>query len=57
MNRPFGVSLDLADRHPWESVARYLSGVSMTELYHGFAYLCAGEARRGDLAGNSPAVC
>ncbi len=24
LNRPFGVTLDLAERHPWESVARHL---------------------------------
>ena len=43
LTRPFGVSLDLADRHPWESVARYMSLVEFKELYFGVIYLCVGE--------------
>jgi ubiquinone/menaquinone biosynthesis C-methylase UbiE len=42
--RPFGVSLDLADRHPWESVARYMALIEFKELYFGGIYLCVGEA-------------
>jgi ubiquinone/menaquinone biosynthesis C-methylase UbiE len=45
LQRPFGASLDLAERRPWESLARHLSIVAMTERYHGCAYLCVGEAR------------
>lgn len=45
LTRPFGVTLDLADRHPWESMARHLRLVSFEELYFGFAYLAVGEAR------------
>jgi demethylmenaquinone methyltransferase/2-methoxy-6-polyprenyl-1,4-benzoquinol methylase len=45
LTRPFGVSLDLAERHPWESVARYLNPVSFEEFYFGFAYISVGEAR------------
>jgi ubiquinone/menaquinone biosynthesis C-methylase UbiE len=45
LNRPFGVSLDLAERHPWESVARHFAHPKVVEFYHGFAYLCVGEAR------------
>lgn len=41
--RPFGVTLDLAGRHPWESMARYLGSVSMTELYFGFAYIAVAQ--------------
>lgn len=41
--RPFGVSLDLASRHPWEAMKRHLTNVSMTELYGGMAYVAAGE--------------
>jgi ubiquinone/menaquinone biosynthesis C-methylase UbiE len=44
LTRPFGVSLDLAQRHPWESVDRYLTVVQFRELYFGAVYLCAGEA-------------
>ena len=44
ITRSFGVSLDLAERHPWESVNRYLTVVQYEELYFGGLYLCAGEA-------------
>ena len=44
LTRPFGVSLDIADRHPWESVARYMTIVEFRELYFGGLYLCVGEA-------------
>jgi ubiquinone/menaquinone biosynthesis C-methylase UbiE len=45
ISKPFGVSLDLADRHPWESINRYLTMVQFQEIYFGLVYLCAGEAR------------
>lgn len=45
LTRPFGVSLDLAMRHPWQSVQRYFDSVMMTEWYFGFVYLAAGEKR------------
>jgi ubiquinone/menaquinone biosynthesis C-methylase UbiE len=44
ITRPFGVSLDLAQRHPWESMDRYLTVVQLQELYFGAVYLCVGEA-------------
>jgi ubiquinone/menaquinone biosynthesis C-methylase UbiE len=44
LTRPFGVSLDIADRHPWESVARYMTIVEFRELYFGALYMCVGEA-------------
>lgn len=44
LTRPFGVSLDLADRHPWESVARHMALIEFKELYFGGIYLCIGEA-------------
>lgn len=40
--RPFGVTLDLADRHPWKFLERYAKGYSMQELYWGFSYLAVG---------------
>ena len=40
--RPFGVSMDLASRHPWESVAAYFGNIEMKEFYGGFAYAAAG---------------
>lgn len=41
--RPFGVSLDLCDRHPWESMQRYFGNVEVNEVYGGFAYVAASE--------------
>lgn len=45
ITRPFGVSLDLTERHPWESLARYAESLEFRELYFGGVYLCAGEKR------------
>lgn len=45
VTRPFGVSLDLAERHPWESIERYLVNTTFEELYFGLAYISAGERR------------
>ena len=42
--KPFGVTLDLAERHPWESMARYLSENEMKEYFFGFVYIAAGVA-------------
>lgn len=42
-NRPFGVTLDLADRHPWESLRRHLGEIDHRELYFGALYLSVGE--------------
>jgi demethylmenaquinone methyltransferase/2-methoxy-6-polyprenyl-1,4-benzoquinol methylase len=44
LNKPYGVSLELADRHPWESIRRYLSEVLFREYYFGALYLSVGEA-------------
>lgn len=41
---PFGVTLDLADRHPWESLERHLPGTRFRELYFGFSYLAVGRS-------------
>ncbi|HEY5601813.1 MAG TPA: class I SAM-dependent methyltransferase [Gammaproteobacteria bacterium] len=43
--RPFGVTLDLAERHPWESIERHLSKVAFEERYLGFVYIAVGERR------------
>lgn len=43
ITRPFAVTKKLADRRPWNSIAKYLTNVQMTELYGGFAYTAAGE--------------
>ncbi len=44
LNHPYGVTLDLADRHPWESVRRHMEEVSFREFYFGVLYLCVGQA-------------
>lgn len=41
--KPYGVSLDLATRHPWESVDRYLDQVEFREFYLGGLYLSVGQ--------------
>ena len=41
--KPYGVRLDLAVRHPWESVNRYLHQVLFREFYLGGLYLSVGE--------------
>lgn len=41
--RPFGVTLDLAERRPWESLRRQMNGFGMQEHYFGFTYVAWGE--------------
>jgi ubiquinone/menaquinone biosynthesis C-methylase UbiE len=41
--RPFGVTLDLRTRHPWESLEKHLDLVVMEERYLGTTYIAAGE--------------
>lgn len=43
LNRPFGVTIDLAERHPWESVRRYLDMVEFREFSAGMLYRAVGE--------------
>ena len=43
ISRPFGVTLDLAERHPWESIERYLTKVAYKEYFLGFTYISVGE--------------
>ena len=42
LSRPFGVTMDLAMRHPWESIGKYMKNMSMTEFYMGFVYIAVG---------------
>lgn len=37
--RPYGTTMDLANRRPWESVGNYLDDVNVKEFYFGYAYL------------------
>lgn len=43
LTRPFGVTLDLADRHPWESIDRYLDLKEFKRFYFGCIYIAAAE--------------
>ena len=43
LTRPFGVTLDLADRHPWESIDQYLDLKEFKHFYFGGIYIAAGE--------------
>lgn len=45
LTAPFGVSLDLAERHPWEFVERYFPDNFQEEHFFGFVYLSVGKAR------------
>jgi ubiquinone/menaquinone biosynthesis C-methylase UbiE len=42
---PFGGTLEMASRHPWESLKRYLKPVSFRELYFGGMYVAVGEKK------------
>ena len=44
VTRPFAVSADLADRHPWESVERHFEDSRFEEMYLGLAYIATGRA-------------
>jgi demethylmenaquinone methyltransferase/2-methoxy-6-polyprenyl-1,4-benzoquinol methylase len=43
LTSPFGVTLDLKDRKPWEVMERHFRQVTVTELYGGFVYIAVGE--------------
>jgi ubiquinone/menaquinone biosynthesis C-methylase UbiE len=43
--RPFGVTRDLADRHPWESLQKYFDETIMREMYFGYTYIACGMKR------------
>jgi len=40
--RPFGVTIDLAARHPWEALKKYSADVTVRQLYGGIAYIAVG---------------
>jgi demethylmenaquinone methyltransferase/2-methoxy-6-polyprenyl-1,4-benzoquinol methylase len=42
LNKPYGVSLELADRHPWEAIRHHLDEVLFQEYYFGVLYLSVG---------------
>ena len=43
ITRPFGVTLDLADRHPWESIKQCIDLVEFNTKYFGGIYIAAGQ--------------
>ncbi len=43
LTRPFGVRIEMASRHPWESIDKYCANTFLTEYYMGMAYIVAGE--------------
>mgnify|MGYP005846846277 CR=1 FL=1 len=47
VSRPFGVTLDLAERKPWKSMERHFSKVSMNEMYGGLVYIAVGSNGEG----------
>lgn len=54
LTRPFGGTLDMAGRHPWEAMQKYLSAVTVTELFLGFAYIAEGERGPSPREENNP---
>lgn len=40
--RPFGVTRDLGDRHPWESLQKHFDETTMREMYFGYTYIATG---------------
>lgn len=47
--RPWGLSKEMASRHPWESISRYLKRMQLTERYGGFVFLAVGEREENSL--------
>lgn len=43
ITKPFGVSLDIADRKLWKVMEKYFKKVDVQEIYGGFAYVVVGE--------------
>lgn len=40
--RPFGVTADLAERRPWESLETHFDEATMREMYFGYIYIATG---------------
>jgi demethylmenaquinone methyltransferase/2-methoxy-6-polyprenyl-1,4-benzoquinol methylase len=43
ITKPFGVTLDLSERKPWEVMKRYFKHVKVKDIYGGFVYIAFGE--------------
>lgn len=48
ITRPYGVSVELTERHPWESLRRHLPHTWTRDFYFGLAYLAVGEKSSGE---------
>lgn len=42
VTRPWGLSMELASRHPWESIGKHMKHMQLTEFYGGFVFLAVG---------------
>lgn len=42
LTRPWGLSMELASRQPWESIGKHMKHMQLTELYGGFVFLAVG---------------
>ena len=42
LTRPFGVRIEMASRHPWESIQKYFDQTTVREFYLGMAYVATG---------------
>lgn len=45
ITQPFGVSMDLTARKPWEVMKKHFSRVTTKSLFGGFVYIAVGEGR------------
>ncbi len=45
LDSPYGVSVEQADRRPWETLRRHLRQIRFREYYFGVLYLAVGEAQ------------
>jgi demethylmenaquinone methyltransferase/2-methoxy-6-polyprenyl-1,4-benzoquinol methylase len=43
---PFGGTIEMASRRPWQSLAKHLAPIQLTDLYLGGAYIAVGEKAR-----------
>ena len=44
VSRPFGLTFDYFDGHPWESVERFFEETALEEMYGGLVYISSGTA-------------
>ena len=45
LTRPFGTSLDIAERKPWQAVEDRLADAKLTKLFGGFVFISSGTKR------------